>query len=371
MPKYKRGSGSIYKKRGWFYIGYYENGKQVTKAAKTKDRIKARDFLRDELKDAAEGRSLGLKADRTTFDDLAGLVIADYKTNGKKSLADAERRFRKHLTPFFGGKRAREVRAADVQVYITKRQGDGATNGGINRELTLLKRAFNLGLQAELLIKRPTIRMLKENNVRRGYFEAREYEALLAKLPDYLRAPVTFGYWTGWRIKSEVLPLAWDQVDLEEGTVRLWAGTSKNGEGRVVALPVELRAVLDQRWAEHRAHHADCPWVFHREGERIKNFRHAWNKACSDAGLAEKIPHDFRRTAARNMVRAGIPERVVMQLLGHKTRSMLDRYNIVSEGDLREAATRLEAMMRRTNAVSTTISTTQSTGDEEDLEVTH
>jgi integrase len=83
------------------------------------------------------------------------------------------------------------------------------------------------------------------------------------------------------------------------------------------------------------------PWVFHRQGGPIKNFRKAWQHACEGAGQPGQLFHDLRRTAVHNMVRAGVPEHVAMQISGHKTRSIFDRYHIVSQGDLQDAAQRL------------------------------
>jgi len=95
------------------------------------------------------------------------------------------------------------------------------------------------------------------------------------------------------------------------------------------------------------------PWVFHRRGTSIKNFDTAWRNACHRAGLPGRIFHDLRRTAIRNMVRVGIPERVAMMMSGHRTRAIFDRYDIVSETDLRDAADRLNQSV--TGTISGTV----------------
>ena len=96
------------------------------------------------------------------------------------------------------------------------------------------------------------------------------------------------------------------------------------------------------QWQEQMSRYPDCPLVFHPQGERIKDLRGSWSRACKDAKLADKIPHDFGRTAVRNLVRGGVPERVAMMITGHKTRDVFERYNIVSAGDLEEAAKRID-----------------------------
>jgi integrase len=114
-----------------------------------------------------------------------------------------------------------------------------------------------------------------------------------------------------------------------------------------------LHALLTAQW---QTRVPQCPFVFHDRGKQIKAFYKNWRKACLEAGLPGKLGHDFRRTAVRNMVRAGIPKRVAMQLAGHKTRSIFDRYHLVSDGDLQEAAQWLDrALSPQTTTISTTI----------------
>ena len=356
MPKYRRGTGSVYKRGKTFWVSYYVNGEQMRESAKTTDRAEARRFLQARQGQIAEGRFTGAAADRVTFDDLAAGVVADYQANGKKTLIDVKIRLSKHLQPFFAGRKAHEITTADVHAFIAHRQEEGAMNGTINRELAAFKRAYNLGLQAGRIHKKPHIPMLQEDNARQGFFERHEYERLLAYLPEYLRAPVTFAYHTGWRLQSEVLALQWTQVDLDAGTVRLEVGTTKNKAGRLIYLTGELKALLLGLWHERHAAGSSCPWLFPYRGKRLLRYKRSWVTACQKAGLADKLAHDFRRTAVRNMIRAGIPERVAMQMAGHKTRAVFDRYHIVSEGDLREAAERLDqALPSQTSTISSTI----------------
>jgi len=331
------------------------------------------------------------KVGRIRFDEAAKDVINDYRTNRKRSLDDVERRIDLHLKPFFGNRKMASITTADIREYIDARQKEttvlrkaftftardgtprhgpeqrrtitGVSNAEINRELTALKRMFNLAIQAGTLIQKPHIPFLKEHNVRVGFFEREQFLGVLAHLPEPVRPAATFAYLTGWRIDSEVLPLEWRQVDFGAGEVRLDPGKTKNGEGRTFPMTRELREVLEQQRAItenlQRQLKVVCPRVFHRLGRPIKSFRVAFRSACVEAGCPGRVLHDFRRTAVRNLVRAGIPERVAMQMTGHKTRSVFERYNIVSVGDLREAARRLDIA---TGTISGTIEENRRSG---------
>jgi integrase len=200
---------------------------------------------------------------------------------------------------------------------------------------------FNLAAkQTPPLVNRvPFIPMLKENNTRKGFLEHDEFLALRDALPQYLRGFVTFAYKVGWRI-SEIANIKWSQVDRKQGIVRLEVGETKNDEGRTIYLDDELKKVIDTQWKNRKIAKKLMPYVFvNRTGiDRIKRFDKVWKRACLDSGIGVRLFHDFRRTAVRNLVRSGVPERVVMMISGHKTRSVFDRYNIVNDNDLKLAA---------------------------------
>jgi len=392
--------GHVYTRKGsrFLWIKYHQNGRVIRESTETTNMNAARRMLRTREGDVERGIPIEPKVGRISFDEAVTDLLNEYQANGRTSLDDARRRIALHLEPFFRNRRMSSISTSDIRAYIAKRQTEGSvvrrakqverdgtqvevpeerrpvSAGEVNRELTTLKRMFSLSVQAGKLRFKPHIPMLRENNVRSGFFEPEQYLAILKHLPESFRPVVTFAYVTGWRINSEVLTLEWRQVDLGAGEVRLDPGTTKNREGRVFYLPAKLKCLLEEqrRVADQvqRDKGMIVPHVFfhavetkdgklaERTGRRItgSGFYHAFRRARRAAGCPASIPHDLRRTAVRNMVRAAIPERVAMQLTGHKTRSVFERYNVVSDGDLREAARRLGDAGGHTFGHSTAVS---------------
>jgi integrase len=372
--------GMIYQRGRTWWVKYYRKGKPYRESAKSHKEADAKRLLKRREGEISQGKLPGVLFDKVRFDELAEDFLRDYRINGKKSLSRAEQSVN-HLTDAFEGVRVTDLTTPRIQGYIEDRMkwtcedcGEkfesqrpcpscdsdnlkpGASNATINRELSALKRMLNLGAQQTppKVDRVPHIPMLKENNARKGFFEHGEYLALLDALPSYLKDFVTFAYHTGWRT-SEIAGLTWAQVDRSQGIVRLEVGDTKNDEGRTVYMDDELKRVLDRQW-QRRTNL--LPYVFlNGQGtDKVKRFDKAWKKACKDAGIGIKYFHDFRRTAVRNMVRAGTPERVAMTIAGHKTRSVFDRYNIVNDTDLRLAAQRQQAYLEScTGTISGTI----------------
>jgi integrase len=362
----------------------YENGRPMRESTKTDNHAEARRFLKLREGAVATGAPIPPRVDRTRYDELAADLRTHYETTGRwKNLGDVDCRLA-HLAAFFKGHRAANITPDVIAGYVAKRQAettqmiaarDGETvtrrrtsNRTINLELALLRRMFRLAARRRKVLSVPAFEMLKEAAPRAGFFEEGQYRAVGKRLPEDLQAAVAIAYTFGWRIRSEVLPLERRQLDLKAGTLRLEPGTTKNREGRVVYLTPELRALLASQLERVEALQRELkrivPLLFphlagpHR-GKPRRGFRKAWASVCRDAGVPGRILHDFRRTAVRNMERAGVPRSVAMKLTGHRTESIYKRYAIVNDADLQAAAQRLAGTFSGTFGRSEVAGSTQ------------
>jgi integrase len=341
-----REAGALRESALW-WIEFHYRGKRHREPTASSNRMDAVRLLKKRLGESGHGKLISRDVDRTTFEDLAEMLINDYRANGRKSLDRAEDSVH-HLRERLTGVRACDITADRVTAYVAARLADGAANATVNRELSALKRMLRLGEIAGKVTHRPILSMLREHNTRTGFFEEPEFRAVVKHLPEDLRALFEVAYLTGWRVKSELLTRQWAHVDFRNGWIRLEPGETKNDEGRMFPLTPMLRAVLERQRertdAFQRSTGEIYPAVFHREGRPIKSFRRAWLTACRRAGLTGRIPHDFRRTAVRNLERAGVPRSTAMKMVGHKTETIYRRYAIADEGMLRAGGVKLEAL---------------------------
>jgi site-specific recombinase XerD len=354
------------KKVSTWYIRYHDAaGNEHTESTGKRDRRVAVRLLNERLHAIRHGEPTGPQIEKTTYEDLRAAIENDYAVNGRKS-AKRLKDSLAHLDAAFKGARVVTITEDRISAYTAARLAEKAANATVNRELAALKRMLRLGHRARKVGRIPHVQLLAERNRRKGFFEAAQFHAVLEHLPADLKPLAEAAYITGWRIASELVPLQWAAVDFTNGLVRI--EDSKNGEAREFYFTPKLRTVLEQQRQRTQAmeQHLGCiiPTVFwrvkgpgvHQDGMPVGAFRKTWASACVKAGLgaevrddagrllsrkAYRIPHDFRRTAVRNLELAGVPRSVAMAMVGHKTESVYRRYAIVDAKSMRAAAEKL------------------------------
>ncbi len=343
-PKYTDPKTRERKPVSVWWIQYSARGKVYRESTQSDKRQDATALLKKRLGEMGKGRLIGPDAEKVTFEDLAEMLTNDYEVNQRKS-AKLIKGIVEQLRLTFGAMRALDITTDQITAYIRERlvRVKPAT---VQNELSALGRMFALAVQAGRLPDKPHIPRLQVNNARQGFFEESMFRAVLQQLPGDIKPMVEFLYLTGWRV-GEVRPLPWRQVDFQAKVVRLEPGSTKNNEGRTFPFGdyAPLAELLDGQ-REHtnqveKATEQIITHVFHRQGKPIRDFRGAWTKACEKAGLDGKLVHDLRRTAVRNLERAGVSRSVAMKLTGHKTESVYRRYAIVSEADLSQGVGKL------------------------------
>ena len=339
-----RAQGSIYRRprSPFWWVRYSYKGRTHRESTKEKSRARAGEYLDRRLAEIGAD-ALGLRpfvgpaADRIQVGQMFAALRKDLELRGLRSLA-ATANHLSHAAAAWGDWLLKETTSERIDQWISQQVNEGRLSPAtLNRRLQLLRQALTLAADRGLLAQVPKVRKLSElGHERSGFFEHAEFEAVVSHLPDYLQDFCRFAYLSGWR-KGAIASLMWADVDLDARVIRLRPEHDKAGSGQVLPLEGELWQIIKRREPERSRWGALAVLVFHHNTKPLRNFQKAWGTACRNAGVPNKLFHDFRRTAVRNLVRAGVPERVAMSVSGHKTRAVFDRYCIVSVEDMRAA----------------------------------
>jgi integrase len=339
MARRSRGTGTIYRRGNVWWLQYFVNGRKINVSSGSNDEAEARRQLKVKVGEAAAGKAI--LPGRATVGDLCSLVIDDNRLRELRDAKVVEWRYKAHVEKVLGRLPASRFGSAQEKQYILQRKIAGASNATINRELSIVRRGFKLGYEAEpkLVYLVPVIHKLPEDNARQGFLEPDQYEKLLEELPANLKAIFVSGYHTGAR-KNELRRIQWPWVDFQAGLIRLPGVVTKNKKPRTLPIYGDMR-----RWLEHQR--TTCPkgciWVFHGTKKHpVDAHLNGWPDACKRAGVPGLLFHDLRRSAVRNMKKAGLQDLEAMRISGHLTRNVFDRYNIIDEDDLADAGKRLE-----------------------------
>lgn len=336
-----KGQGSVFQlpRSPYWQLSYWNGTRQVRESARTTDHNEAVKLLQRKLAEYVIGKSAC--PERIFVAALLQLVIDDYRRNDRADLQETEQRVNRLLKPAFGHLRPAEFTTKALNDYIQQRKQLGRQNGTINRELAHLRRAFRLGFEhdPQLVFRLPVIKALREDNVREGFLESDHYRLILDALSEEVKPVFVVAYHLGMRT-GELLALKRSWVDLREGLIYVNGRVTKNREPKTAPIYGEMGPWLQMLLGRGETESRQCVWLFSRGDMPIKSFKGDWEQACDKAGVPGLLFHDLRRTAVRNMIRAGVPEKVAMQISGHKTASMLWRYNITDTRDVKDAGER-------------------------------
>jgi integrase len=347
--KYKDGKGW---KTGPWFIKYPMGRDPLTGKIKYKIE-KVGDFKKlaerayqKKMVEWAEKKYLDIKEESNmTFSQLVKWYLELPGMRQNKTFKHIERACR-FLAEFFGDILVWKIKPSMVEMYQRQRLqgitrlGRPRCNASVNREITVLKRVFNLAIREELADKNPCwkIKMLPENNVRDRILSPEELERLILHLPMHAALIVRFAFWTGMRA-GEIFNLTWDKVDLKKKAIKLEAADTKTSEPRVIFLNGEILEIIGEAGKVRGLGHNR---VFTYKGQPMASIKTCLRQACKKAGIDNLRFHDLRHTFNTNMRKAGVAPSVIMKMAGHKTLSMFNRYNTVDFGDAREAYCKLE-----------------------------
>ena len=353
--KRQRGTGSVVKlkfkhhKTGkkvesrFFYIFYYHNGRLVRESSESESKMVAEKLLQRRMGEAGLGMAPAQEVANVKYEDVRDSLLAEYKNRGKGSIykrRDGTEGISglNHLDTFFKNTPVTYITPDLLRRYIEARRKDGAADATIRRNLSMLRSMLNLARKEGRLrhVDVPHFPMPQDSKPRQGFVNPEVFATLRGALPKNLRPLIVFIYYTGCRLGA-AKKITWAMVSEDCSEVELPGEITKSGDP--LTLPLAGKGLAEVAKTLKRMPRAN-ETVFD-----VTNLRVAWNKACHKLGLGfyEKrlyrglTIHDLRRSAARNLIRAGVGRGVAMQITGHKTEAIFERYNITDSADVRDA----------------------------------
>jgi len=347
-----RGNGRIFQRGKIFWIAYYLRGKEFRESTQSADPKAAEKILKARLRevgaDMIGARTFTTpKASRLTIHDLLEVLKADFQLRGKDSRQNLSHL--KRADNDFESCLAVGLTSEKIDAYKKERLANGDRPASINRPLQLIRQAYGLAVKRGHLSRVPCIEFLSEKgNARKGFCEEREFRTIHGFLPEYLQDLALFGYCTGMRL-GEVLSLKWEYVkgDVIELQAEDAKGDGDEGNARLIPMVgKDLAGILERRKIARQVKAGDtttlAALIFHHNGKPIVDIRKAWKTACKKAGVPDRLFHDLRRSAVKNLDEAGVSRDVAMQISGHKTQAMYSRYNIADVKRVRKALERTQ-----------------------------
>jgi integrase len=336
----KRGEGCIFKRGSTYYIGYSAGGKYIKESAHTDNEVEAQKLLfkrQAEVEGGLAGSPL-----RVTVSHLLDDLIAEHERLGLSSLRTTKThaaRIRRDI----GNLKAAPPPKTPVLIRLARKwQEEKLMPATINKHMGTLARAFNFGKETGRIATVPNFpEALPEDNARQTYVAPADVDNIVVQVcagASKHHADPDLADFVDWLHGSsqrwgETASLTWNMFNHTTWELRIPGKKTKNRQPRCIPLDEKvehLREIMVRRLAARRL---DCPYIFHRDGQRIREFRKAWQSACKRAGFGGTretgiTPHDLRHIAATNMRRAGIPESLIMVIGGWETASMFRRYCI-------------------------------------------
>jgi integrase len=414
MTERARGTGTLYQQKDrngnvlpTWWMSFYGRGGMQRMSTGTTDEKKATKILDQKIAEVKTNTFVDPKKAKVTVDQLFTLSLEHYQVKKRKSLPDFKARWKNHLQPFFGGRKASHVTTELINRYILKRVASNASPCTINRELANLKKMFNYAAKRTKTITLdsvPHIELLEEDENGRGdYVEDKDYPALaeaFGKVGLWARAIFEVGFTFGFR-KSEMLGLRIRNINLSAKTIILPPRSTKNKQPRLVVMTERVYQLLKPLAVEKNP---DDFLFTRKDGHPVKDFRVIWERCCVDAGVAryvcttcapevvgeckihgtEKLRwmdkaqtkkvclscaptvqkqcpkcekatrlsydgllvHGLRRTAAINLTMAGVPRQYAKQVTGHQEDKMYDRYSKIARKQMEQTTNQIEAYQR-------------------------